>query len=79
MIQLRIVQHLTETIHMLTNSRDIIRRLIDDDAQLKRITGSHHHYFSPKTQKIVTVPHPRKDLPLGTVRSIYKQAGWDKD
>ncbi|MEI6335246.1 MAG: type II toxin-antitoxin system HicA family toxin [Methylococcaceae bacterium] len=25
----------------------------------------------------VVVPHPRKDLPIGTLRSIYKQAGWD--
>jgi len=24
----------------------------------------------------VTVPHPKKDLPIGTLRSIYRQAGW---
>jgi len=24
---------------------------------------------------IVTVPHPRKDIPLGTLKSIEKQAG----
>jgi len=24
----------------------------------------------------VTVPHPKRDLPVGTVRAIYKQAGW---
>jgi len=23
----------------------------------------------------VTIPHPKKDLPIGTVRSILKQAG----
>ncbi|MEO5365954.1 MAG: type II toxin-antitoxin system HicA family toxin [Magnetococcus sp. WYHC-3] len=23
------------------------------------------------------VPHPRKDLPPGTVRNIYRQAGWE--
>ncbi|ENY0008508.1 type II toxin-antitoxin system HicA family toxin, partial [Neisseria gonorrhoeae] len=23
----------------------------------------------------VTVPHPKKDLPTGTVKNIYKQAG----
>ncbi|MDR2092959.1 MAG: type II toxin-antitoxin system HicA family toxin [Azoarcus sp.] len=27
-------------------------------------------YLSP------THPHPRKDLPPGTLRSIYRQAGW---
>ncbi len=25
----------------------------------------------------VVVPHPRKDMPLGTLRSIFRQAGWD--
>ncbi|MDJ0572344.1 MAG: type II toxin-antitoxin system HicA family toxin [Pleurocapsa sp. MO_192.B19] len=25
----------------------------------------------------MTVPHPKKDLPLGTLKSIFKQAGWD--
>ncbi|MFB2704814.1 type II toxin-antitoxin system HicA family toxin [Marinobacter shengliensis] len=23
------------------------------------------------------VPHPRKDIPIGTLRNIYRQAGWD--
>jgi len=28
---------------------------------------------------MVIVPHPRKDMPPGTLRSIYRQAGWQKD
>jgi len=28
---------------------------------------------------MVIVPHPRKDIPIGTVRSIYDQAAWQKD
>jgi len=24
----------------------------------------------------VVVPHPRKDIALGTLRNIYRQAGW---
>jgi predicted RNA binding protein YcfA (HicA-like mRNA interferase family) len=24
----------------------------------------------------VVVPHPRKDLATGTLRNIYRQAGW---
>ncbi|WP_341869376.1 type II toxin-antitoxin system HicA family toxin [Pseudomonas allii] len=42
---------------------------------LDRVTGSHHfftHRYSPYT---IPVPHPKKDLPLGTVRSIRKRAG----
>jgi len=64
---------------MLTNSRDIIRRLEAEGARLVRIKGSHHHFWHPQSRSIVTVPHPKKDIPLGTVRAIYKQAGWKKD
>ena len=41
---------------------------------LVKVTGSHHKF--KKDDKTVTVPHPKKDLPIGTVRNIYKQAGW---
>ncbi|GGB44412.1 addiction module toxin, HicA family protein [Roseibium aquae] len=59
---------------METNSRKIIRKLEQDGFELVKIAGSHHKF--KKGNLTVTVPHPKKDLPLGTVRSIYKQAGW---
>ncbi|MFP4807642.1 type II toxin-antitoxin system HicA family toxin, partial [Pasteurella multocida] len=40
-----------------------------------RCKGSHHIWYSPKTGKTFPVPHPKKDLPIGTVRSIKKSAG----
>lgn len=57
------------------NSREIIKKLEKDGWELVRVKGSHHHYKHPTKIGIVTVPHPKKDLPLGTVRSIHKQAG----
>jgi predicted RNA binding protein YcfA (HicA-like mRNA interferase family) len=39
-------------------------------------TGSHHHFKHPDRAGKVTVPHPKKDLAIGLVRSIEKQAGW---
>ncbi|WP_147094468.1 type II toxin-antitoxin system HicA family toxin [Nitrosococcus oceani] len=24
----------------------------------------------------VVIPHPRKDIPIGTLHNIYRQAGW---
>jgi len=57
-----------------TNSRKIIKRLEKDGFELVKITGSHHKF--KKGDKTVTVPHPKKDLPIGTVRNIYKQAAW---
>lgn len=57
-----------------TNSRQIIKRLKQDGYELVTVRGSHHKYR--KSDKIVIVPHPKKDLPLGTARAIAKQAGW---
>jgi predicted RNA binding protein YcfA (HicA-like mRNA interferase family) len=60
------------------NSREVIRRLIADGWVLVRTKGSHRQYRHPSKPGLVTVPHPKRDLPIGTVRSIAKQAGWSK-
>lgn len=57
------------------NSRDVIKALEAEGWTLKRVTGSHHHFMHPAKPGVVTVPHPKKDLPLGTLRSIERQAG----
>jgi predicted RNA binding protein YcfA (HicA-like mRNA interferase family) len=64
---------------MLTNSRDIIRRLEQDGWAVVRVTGSHHVFKSPVSDKTVVVPHPNKDLGKGLVHVIYKGAGWRHD
>ena len=57
-----------------TNSRRIIERLRKDGFELVSVRGSHHKYV--KDGRVVMVPHPKKDLPLGTARNIARQAGW---
>ena len=64
---------------MLTNSREIIRRLKREGWTLVRITGSHHVFKSPVSGETVVVPHPKKDLGKGLVRAIYKGARWKPD
>lgn len=64
---------------MLTDSRDIIQRLRQDGFELVSVRGSHHKFVHRERHLMVIVPHPKRDLPKGTVRSIYKQAGWPKD
>lgn len=56
---------------MLTNSRDIIRRLQREGWSLARITGSHHVFKNPVSGETVVVPHPKKDLGKGLVHAIY--------
>ncbi|MEI2556502.1 type II toxin-antitoxin system HicA family toxin [Acinetobacter pittii] len=56
-------------------SLDLIKRIEADGWYEVRVTGSHHHFKHPTKKGLVTVPHPKKDLPNGTVKSILKQAG----
>ncbi len=39
------------------------------------IKGSHWQFKHPTLPGRVTVPHPKRELPTGTLRSIEKQAG----
>ena len=57
------------------SSQDIIDLLKDAGFVLDRIKGSHHIFFHPENKKRAVVPHPKKDLPIGTARTILKQAG----
>jgi predicted RNA binding protein YcfA (HicA-like mRNA interferase family) len=57
------------------SSREIIRLLKDAGWQEIRVTGSHHHFRHPSRLGTVTVPHPVKDIPPGTLRSIERQSG----
>ena len=61
---------------MVTDSRSILARLTREGWILVRIKGSHHVFRRPATPAIVVIPHPRKDLPIGTVRRIHRDAGW---
>lgn len=56
-------------------SLDLIKILLKDGWYEVRVTGSHHHFRHEVKTGLVTVPHPKKDLPIGTVNSILKQAG----
>ncbi len=63
---------------MLRDSRDIIKRLKQDGFELVSVRGSHHK-FRHSDGRLVIVTHPRKDIPAGTLRSIYDGARWPKD
>jgi len=56
-------------------SRELIRLPVTDGWQLDRVRGSHHQYRHPRKPGTVTVPHPKKDLGVGLVKAIRRQAG----
>ena len=59
------------------NSKDVIKRLIAEGWIKAGGKGDHEKFKHPKKPGHVVVPHPRKDLPAGTLRNIYRQAGWE--
>ena len=57
------------------NSKDLLKELKADGWEVVNVRGSHHQLKHPTKQGKVTLPHPKRDLPIGTVRNIRKQAG----
>jgi predicted RNA binding protein YcfA (HicA-like mRNA interferase family) len=54
---------------------DLIRILNAAGWSLDRIRGSHHVFKHPERPGHVVMPHPKKDLDIGLVAAIRKQAG----
>jgi predicted RNA binding protein YcfA (HicA-like mRNA interferase family) len=57
------------------NSREIIKLLEKDGWYKVSQEGSHAQFKHPTKAGRVTVVHPKKDLPIGTLKSIEKQSG----
>lgn len=57
------------------NSADLIKQIKVDGWYLVHTVGSNHQFKHPIKPGKVTVPHPKKDLPKPTARSILKQVG----
>ncbi len=54
----------------------VIKLIEADGWTLARVRGSHRHYVHGTKPGVVTVPGKlSRDLPIGTERSILKQAG----
>lgn len=56
-------------------SLDVIHALEADGWYEVAQKGSHKQFKHANKAGRVTVPHPKKDIPIGTLRSIEQQAG----
>ena len=61
---------------MERNSCKLIELLERDGWVRVAVKGSHWQFKHPTKAGRVTLPHPVKDINVGTVASIYRQAGW---
>ncbi|GAB4501948.1 MAG: type II toxin-antitoxin system HicA family toxin [Anaerolineales bacterium] len=66
-----------KTLHL--TPQKVIKLLESRGFVLDRSKGSHQIYFHPQTRQRVVVPFHRKDLPIGTLLEILRQAGIRKD
>ena len=57
------------------DSRDVLAALRADGWEQVTQKGSHINLKHSAKPGRVTVPHPRRDLPIGTLKSIERQAG----
>lgn len=57
------------------NSSDVIKRLESEGWVRVGGEGGHFKFRHPGKAGHVVVPHPRKDIAIGTLRNIYRQAG----
>jgi predicted RNA binding protein YcfA (HicA-like mRNA interferase family) len=55
-------------------SRDVIRKLEADGWREVRQAGSHRQFRHPAKSGTVTVPHPKSELAIGTLKSIERQS-----
>lgn len=59
------------------SSRDVQDRLKAEGWTLEVTRGSHEQWKHPTKPGRVTVPSKVRDMPPGTLRSIFRQAGWN--
>lgn len=57
-------------------SADVIKQLKAEGWEYVGGKGDHMKFKHPERAGHVVVPHPRKDIATGTLRNIYRQAGW---
>jgi predicted RNA binding protein YcfA (HicA-like mRNA interferase family) len=58
------------------DSRKIIKELKLNGWYEVAQSGSHIQFRHPQRKGRVTVPHPKKDIPIGTLKSIERQSGF---
>lgn len=62
------------SVYNAMTSKELIKVLSQDGWVLNRVKGSHHIYTHPIKLGHLSIPHPKKDLGIGLLQKILKQA-----
>lgn len=57
------------------SSRDLINILVENGFEWQKGRGKGDHRIYKKDKITLSIPHPKKDLPVGTANQILKDAG----
>lgn len=64
--------------HKPITPKEAVKMLVADGWTLKRRgPGDHRQFAHPAKKGKVTIDMGVREIPTGTLRSIYRQAGWD--
>ena len=57
------------------SSREVLKMLLTDGWYEVNCVGDHHQFKHPTKPGRVTLTHPVKDIPIGTLKNISRQSG----
>ncbi|MBW2619472.1 MAG: type II toxin-antitoxin system HicA family toxin [Deltaproteobacteria bacterium] len=57
------------------DSRLVIKKITQAGWEKVRQSGDHVTFKHPDHQQLITITHPRKDLPIGLVKDIERRTG----
>ncbi|PRI17402.1 type II toxin-antitoxin system HicA family toxin [Pectobacterium versatile] len=57
------------------SSDELIKKIKAVGWEFVRAKGSHHVFEKSGEPRPIVIPHPRKDMAVGTLNNILKQAG----
>jgi len=59
--------------------REVLRLLVDDGWVRVSQKGCHRQFKHPtKPGKVTVASEPSEDVPRGTLKNIFRQAGWEE-
>jgi predicted RNA binding protein YcfA (HicA-like mRNA interferase family) len=61
-------------VYNFMTSKELIKTLSRDGWVLNRVKGSHHVFTHPVKKGHLSIPHPKKDLGIGLLQKLLKQA-----
>lgn len=54
----------------------VIKRLLADGWTERKGRGDHRNFVKPGHTYVITVDDGPREVPIGTLRNIYRMAGW---